>query len=210
MNEQEKQIICTAVLRILDADETLLTPAERRDVLNEICMGLCNMTLDEILNKTENQRKLRIKRGGTNDNDEYTGLSGEITMDTDTNTIRVHDGETIGGTAVAKQTEIPTHTQIANIAMPSSRYIDLDIGATEAEYTAPADGYFVMVRRLIPGGHLAIRNTVTGLGTTAHFYSTSGWINGYVFAPVQAGDTVQITYNNTPSILRFVYANGAQ
>lgn len=106
MNEQEKQIICTAVLRILDADETLLTPAERRDVLNEICMGLCNMTLDEILNKTQNNRKLLIKRGDTANNDEYTGLSGEITMDTDTKTIRIHDGETAGGVAMARAMDI--------------------------------------------------------------------------------------------------------
>jgi hypothetical protein len=154
--------------------------------------------------------QIQFRRGSSAEHETFTGAPGEITVDTTENTLRVHDGQTPGGTTLAKQNEIPTNIQIANIAMPSSRYIDLDIGATETEYTAPADGYFVMVRRLTPGGHLAICNTVTGLGTTAHFNSSSGWINGYVFAPVQAGDTVQITYNNTPSILRFVYANGAQ
>ena len=106
MNTIEKQIIYSAVLRLANSEEEL-TPAERRDVINELCRGLCDMSLDEILNKTENQRKLRIKRGGTNDNDEYVGLAGEITMDTDAKTIRIHDGETTGGVAMAKKSEIP-------------------------------------------------------------------------------------------------------
>lgn len=155
-------------------------------------------------------RQIQLRRGSADEHTNFIGANGEVTVDTTNKTLRVHDGETAGGVGLAKQSEIPTNAFMANIAMPSSRYIDLDIGATESTYTAPTDGYFVMVRRLNPGGHLAIRNTATGLGTTAHFYSTSGWINGYVFAPAQAGDTVQITYNSTPSILRFVYANGTQ
>lgn len=105
MNTIEKQIIYSAVLRLANNEEEL-TPAERRDVINELCRGLCDMSLDEILNKTENQRKLRIKRGGTNDNDEYVGLAGEITMDTDAKTIRIHDGETTGGVAMARAMDI--------------------------------------------------------------------------------------------------------
>lgn len=209
MTSNDRKELINTLIRLID-DDTVLTQWERRDMLERVCSKLGGWSMEKHIQNSGNNRKLKIKRGTNTENNEYRGVCGEITMDTDEKTIRLHDGETPGGTTLAKQNEIPTNIQIANIAMPSSRYIDLDIGATETEYTAPADGYFVMVRRLNPGGHLAIRNTVTGLGTTAHFYSTSGWINGYVFAPAQAGDTVQITYNNAPSILRFVYANGAQ
>ena len=105
MNNLEKQIIYSAVLRLANEDE-ILSPAERRDVISELCRGLCDMSLDEILNETKNNRKLRLKRGDTATNDAYTGLAGEITMDTDTGIIRVHDGETVGGVAMARAMDI--------------------------------------------------------------------------------------------------------
>lgn len=42
-------------------------------------------------------RIIQIRRGNTAQNDEFTGMPGEITMDTDAKTIRVHDGEKQGG-----------------------------------------------------------------------------------------------------------------
>lgn len=105
MNNLEKQIIYSAILRLANEDE-ILSPAERRDVISELCRGLCDMSLDEILNRTQNNRKLRLKRGDTATNDAYTGLAGEITMDTDTGIIRVHDGETVGGVAMARAMDI--------------------------------------------------------------------------------------------------------
>ncbi len=52
-------------------------------------------------------RVLQIRRGTTAQNDNFTGLSGEITFDTDAKTIRVHDGATLGGFAMARADEIP-------------------------------------------------------------------------------------------------------
>ena len=40
---------------------------------------------------------LLLKRGNTSQTSTFTGLSGEITIDTDKNTIVVHDGSTAGG-----------------------------------------------------------------------------------------------------------------
>lgn len=40
---------------------------------------------------------LLLKRGTTSQTSTFTGLSGEITVDTDKNTIVVHDGSTQGG-----------------------------------------------------------------------------------------------------------------
>ena len=41
--------------------------------------------------------QLQIRRGTTAENDVFTGAVGELTMDTDTNGMRIHDGNTTGG-----------------------------------------------------------------------------------------------------------------
>ena len=42
-------------------------------------------------------RILQIRRGTAAENDNFTGMTGEITMDTTNKTVRIHDGETLGG-----------------------------------------------------------------------------------------------------------------
>lgn len=44
--------------------------------------------------------QLQIRRGTTAENDLFTGAVGELTMDTDTKGIRLHDGSTQGGVQV--------------------------------------------------------------------------------------------------------------
>ena len=41
--------------------------------------------------------QLQLRRGTTAENDAFTGAVGELTMDTDTNGLRIHDGSTVGG-----------------------------------------------------------------------------------------------------------------
>lgn len=53
-------------------------------------------------------RQVQIRRGSATAHTNFTGAIGEITMDTTNKTLRVHDGETPGGTILAKQSEIPT------------------------------------------------------------------------------------------------------
>lgn len=50
-------------------------------------------------------RQIQIRRGTVDENDAFTGAIGEITMDTTNKTLRIHDGETPGGTTLAKQKE---------------------------------------------------------------------------------------------------------
>lgn len=42
-------------------------------------------------------KQLQLRRGTTVQNDAFTGALGELTMDTDKNQLRVHDGVTQGG-----------------------------------------------------------------------------------------------------------------
>ena len=41
--------------------------------------------------------QLQLRRGTTAENNLFTGAQGELTMDTNTNALRVHDGSTAGG-----------------------------------------------------------------------------------------------------------------
>lgn len=41
--------------------------------------------------------QLQLRRGTTAENDVFVGGAGELTMDTDTNGLRIHDGNTTGG-----------------------------------------------------------------------------------------------------------------
>lgn len=81
-------------------------PYERRTLMNTLYQKMCGVQMDKILSHATTNYKLQLKRGNTSANNAYVGLSGEITMDTDANTLRVHDGETAGGIALANIADI--------------------------------------------------------------------------------------------------------
>ena len=49
---------------------------------------------------------LQLRRGTTSEHSTFTGLVGEITVDTTKDTIVVHDGTTVGGIPLAKASEV--------------------------------------------------------------------------------------------------------
>ncbi len=46
-------------------------------------------------------RQIQIRRGTTAEHENFTGAIGELTMDTDKKTLRIHDGETPGGLEIS-------------------------------------------------------------------------------------------------------------
>lgn len=76
-------------------------------------------------------RQVQIRRGTAAENDAFTGAIGEITMDTTNNTLRVHDGETAGGTTLAKQSEIPNVPDLTN----ADYVIESQLPTAENNYT---------------------------------------------------------------------------
>ena len=62
-------------------------------------------------------RVLQIRRGTRNENDNFTGMIGEITMDTDSKTLRLHDGKTAGGFVMARADNTATNTGTFDITM---------------------------------------------------------------------------------------------
>ena len=81
-------------------------------------------------------RKVQLRRGTGAENDAFTGAVGEITVNTTNNTIRVHDGATLGGSETALtnlSNVLPTQNldfdeyRIVNVADP----VDLQDVATK-------------------------------------------------------------------------------
>ena len=73
-------------------------------------------------------KPLRPKRGTTAKNDAFVGLASEITIDTEKHSIRVHDGVTAGGHALATDADLATVRATANEAKTNA-----DIAQTTAD-----------------------------------------------------------------------------
>lgn len=51
-------------------------------------------------------KQMQFRRGTKSENNSFTGAVGEVVVDTDTHTLRVHDGATTGGYEIAKKSEL--------------------------------------------------------------------------------------------------------
>lgn len=106
MTQQEKYVMYDILMRLVDNDQ-VLTPLERRDMMRQIFYQVCKINIDDFLGASRGQRALRPARGDGARNDAYVGQNGEITVDTENKTLRVHDGETPGGVTMARMVDIP-------------------------------------------------------------------------------------------------------
>lgn len=57
-------------------------------------------------------RQIQLRRGTATEHESFIGAVGEITMDTTNQTLRVHDGETPGGVALARADTVPEDVQL--------------------------------------------------------------------------------------------------
>lgn len=99
---------------------------------------------------------------------------------------------------------------LSRLGMPSNKYINLTLGASNSTYTAPANGYFsIMIKIGASQGFLLIRNESNILAFQAS--EIAGQYVGFVM-PAKQRDEVLIGYNNREStaIFRFIYAEGEQ
>ena len=198
-----------------------------------------------------NNFHLQLYRGTTAQNDAYTGLSGEVTVDTTLSKLRLHDGSTKGGVEIGGMpvgsiipyagTTIPagyllcdgsaisrtTYSALfASIGttygagdgnstfnlptendcfpcFPSSKYIDLSLGASGSTYTAPANGWFSWYCYQNNNGYIFVQTSASLLPNRVA--NASNDIAGFI--PVKKGDTVWVEYANLKfNRLRFIYA----
>lgn len=95
---------------------------------------------------------LQLRRGTTAQNDTFTGAAGEVTVDTDRESLRVHDGSTMGGKEIADlATAIPLLTDATTVG-PSDEFVVRQSG---------------VVKRATASEFLNGTATVTSTGSTA-------------------------------------------
>ena len=87
--------------------------------------------------------QVQFRRGTTTQHSSFTGAVGEVTVDTDLDTLRVHDGSTAGGVRLAKHSELGgladgsvTTAKIADDAVTNAKIASGAVGSTEISVNA--------------------------------------------------------------------------
>jgi len=90
-------------------------------------------------------KQVQFRRGTTSQHSTFTGAAGEITVDTDKDTVVVHDGSTAGGVPLAKSSELSAKVEsLADLGVTASA-ADLNttdvttLGTVEASKVVTAD-----------------------------------------------------------------------
>lgn len=99
---------------------------------------------------------------------------------------------------------------LAGMGVPSAKYIDLTLGASGTTYTAPANGWFYLMRRA-HGATQSIQLSYNNISIIA-WGNTTDNIDIALLLPVSAGGVVTVDYTATgpETTFRFIYADGSQ
>jgi len=140
---------------------------------------------------------IQRRRGTTSQHSSFTGLAGEITIDTDLNTVIVHDGSTAGGYRLAKYTEVQAAAagDITSVVAGSG----LTGGTTSGDATIAID-YENLSGNLVPSA-----NNTYSLGTESNVWKDvfvgpgSLYVNGQQVISDNSG-TIQISADTGQNI----------
>tara|TARA_E500000318_G_C3568190_1_gene216618 strand:+ start:5373 stop:6446 length:1074 start_codon:yes stop_codon:yes gene_type:complete len=149
---------------------------------------------------------LQFRRGTTGQNDLFTGANGEISVDTDKKTMRIHDGSTAGGSELLTSSLTATLTNktltspnITTSILPTSAD-GATIGSASKEFSDLflADGSTIQF-----GNDQDITVThVADQGLNLKATSTSGNSGAGMHITMQTGDTT-IATNDTLGAIKF-------
>ena len=102
---------------------------------------------------------------------------------------------------------------LSGLGMPSSRAIDVTLGASGARYTAPGNGYFTAYNANSANGAVRFVNITKGIGMNSP--AVQNFSDGIAFVPAKKNDIVDMFYTGTFNTsgngwFRFVYVEGEQ
>lgn len=97
-------------------------------------------------------------------------------------------------------------TEVANLSMPSTSYIDL-VFSNGAEFTAPEDGYYCLSGTSASLGQAGLKNISIGyqVGCTIQNGTTYGF-----FLPIRKGNICRVYGDVAVTYLRFFYAENVK
>ena len=110
----------------------------------------------------------RIRRGTNTENNAFTGALGEVTMDTDRNEVRIHDGSTVGGTIIGRNYKTNCITEIPQ---------DIKLELNNGTLTLKADS-----KVYVPNG-AGVFDEVTIASDLSYSYSYGAYTLGLYYNP---------------------------
>lgn len=131
--------------------------------------------------------------------------------------VRVLETDTASTTkkAYSIMTKSPTNNEyMGHMAMPSDKYIDLELGASGTTYTALADGYYRLTMKQSAAEQYAYLASYTTndepiLSTTSKTATGTDSLSTWI--AVHKGQTVKAVYNAPEKrVFRFIYAIGSE
>lgn len=129
--------------------------------------------------------QVKRRRGTTAQNDAFTGAEGEIVVDTQKHTLRVHDGETQGGFEMATQADLDNKADTSYVDGLLATKANTDLGNIPTNYD------------------YVVESQTADNGYTWYRKYKSGWVEqgGIVFpttsTPTRVPVTLPITMGNT-------------
>lgn len=96
---------------------------------------------------------------------------------------------------------------ITSLSMPSSKYIDLTLGASGTTYTAPANGW-IAISKVSTAAHQYLCIYRSHFRTQVHSTTKDQYLEAY--APIRKGEQFKINYvaGGTTNMFKFIYAEG--
>ena len=107
---------------------------------------------------------LQLRRGTTTQHNSFTGLAGEVTVDTDKETVVVHDGSTAGGFPLARASDLTN--------FDADTLDGKQLATIESEYQAFANTAAANVVDSAPGTLDTLNELAAALGDDPNFATT--------------------------------------
>ena len=155
--------------------------------------------------------QVQIRRGTNKENNAFTGAQGEVTVNTINNSLRIHDGETIGGHIVLGESQITNCiTEIPQDIKLELNNGTLTLKAGSKVYVPNGAGVF---NTITIANDISVSGASTSPGTVRMLYYVGG-NNIAVFVANSSGTTPptsgtnQIFYNTSDNTIKR-YTNGS-
>ncbi len=114
MNEltpADKALVVNALLRLVGED--VLTPLEKRDIMHEITGRLTGFNVADIVNETNNKRRLLLKSAPSGD--EYEGMPRELVFNPTDKTIKIFGATAADDTIIGAAPDIDIEALLADM-----------------------------------------------------------------------------------------------